>query len=182
MDNVMIYWVYSSQIYNSLSWSIMVQHPYFAHFLQLFYFLPPRHVLFLYSNAAISFLEWPNAAILKRPSNSAMDYQTADSEHALKRPRTFGMSDEVFPCLSYSFILFLHHSLMSCIFCWFWFILLMINILYIYPISFFLMFFFFASEFLMFCGARFQLEVIRMMTVKLLCFWINAMWMLIIEF
>lgn len=41
-----------------------------------------------------------NAAILKRPrtpptNNPAMDYQTADSEHVLKRPRPFGISDEV---------------------------------------------------------------------------------------
>ncbi|KAK4746755.1 hypothetical protein SAY87_025792 [Trapa incisa] len=36
-----------------------------------------------------------NAAILKRPANSPMDYQTADSEHALKRARPFGISDEV---------------------------------------------------------------------------------------
>ncbi|KAK0571561.1 hypothetical protein LWI29_018147 [Acer saccharum] len=40
------------------------------------------------------------AAMLKRPrtpptNNPAMDYQTADSEHVLKRPRPFGMSDEV---------------------------------------------------------------------------------------
>ncbi|KAJ9688694.1 hypothetical protein PVL29_014377 [Vitis rotundifolia] len=40
------------------------------------------------------------AAILKRPrtpptNNPAMDYQTADSEHVLKRPRPFGISDEV---------------------------------------------------------------------------------------
>ncbi|KAG6658615.1 hypothetical protein CIPAW_04G173900 [Carya illinoinensis] len=41
-----------------------------------------------------------NAAILKRPrtpptNNPAMDYQTADSEHVLKRSRPFGLSDEV---------------------------------------------------------------------------------------
>lgn len=41
-----------------------------------------------------------NAAILKRPrtpptNNPAMDYQTADSEHVLKRSRPFGISDEV---------------------------------------------------------------------------------------
>ncbi|XP_055960299.1 topless-related protein 4-like isoform X2 [Mercurialis annua] len=40
-----------------------------------------------------------NAAILKRPrtptNNPAMDYQTADSEHVLKRTRPFGISDEV---------------------------------------------------------------------------------------
>ncbi|XP_010250163.1 PREDICTED: protein TOPLESS-like [Nelumbo nucifera] len=41
-----------------------------------------------------------NAAILKRPrtpttNNPAMDYQTADSEHVLKRSRPLGMSDEV---------------------------------------------------------------------------------------
>ncbi|KAF5749629.1 topless-related protein 4 isoform X4 [Tripterygium wilfordii] len=40
-----------------------------------------------------------NTAILKRPrtppNNSAMDYQTADSEHMLKRSRPFGISDEV---------------------------------------------------------------------------------------
>ncbi|GMY35822.1 topless-related protein 4-like [Fagus crenata] len=40
-----------------------------------------------------------NAAILKRPrtptNNPAMDYQTADSEHVLKRSRPFGMPDEV---------------------------------------------------------------------------------------
>lgn len=40
------------------------------------------------------------AAILKRPrtpptNNPVMDYQTADSEHVLKRPRPFGISDEV---------------------------------------------------------------------------------------
>ncbi|KAL5769032.1 hypothetical protein ACOSQ2_015815 [Xanthoceras sorbifolium] len=40
------------------------------------------------------------AAISKRPrtpptNNPAMDYQTADSEHVLKRPRPFGISDEV---------------------------------------------------------------------------------------
>ncbi|KAL9339692.1 hypothetical protein Peur_068707 [Populus x canadensis] len=40
------------------------------------------------------------AAILKHPrtpptNNSAIDYQTADSEHVLKRPRPFGLSDEV---------------------------------------------------------------------------------------
>lgn len=40
------------------------------------------------------------AAILKRPrtpptNNPAMDYQTADSEHVLKRSRPFGLSDEV---------------------------------------------------------------------------------------
>ncbi|KAL2338400.1 hypothetical protein Fmac_012846 [Flemingia macrophylla] len=41
-----------------------------------------------------------NAAILKRPrtpptNNPAMDYQTADSDHVLKRTRPFGISDEV---------------------------------------------------------------------------------------
>ncbi|CAN6540784.1 unnamed protein product [Malus baccata var. baccata] len=40
-----------------------------------------------------------NAAILKRPrtpptSNPTMDYQTADSEHVLKRSRPFGITDE----------------------------------------------------------------------------------------
>lgn len=39
-------------------------------------------------------------AIVKRPrtpptNNPAVDYQTADSEHVLKRTRTFGISDEV---------------------------------------------------------------------------------------
>lgn len=37
--------------------------------------------------------------MLKRPrtptNNSAVDYQTADSEHMLKRSRPFGVSDEV---------------------------------------------------------------------------------------
>lgn len=41
------------------------------------------------------------AAILKRPrtptNNPAMDYQTADSEHVLKRTRPFGISDEAYP-------------------------------------------------------------------------------------
>ncbi|XP_030954605.1 topless-related protein 4-like [Quercus lobata] len=40
-----------------------------------------------------------NAAMSKRPrtptNNPAMDYQTADSEHVLKRARPFGMSDEL---------------------------------------------------------------------------------------
>ncbi|KAJ4708228.1 Topless-related protein [Melia azedarach] len=47
-------------------------------------------------------LTTPNnaAAIIKRPrtpptNNAAMDYQTADSEHVLKRSRPFGLSDEV---------------------------------------------------------------------------------------
>ena len=40
------------------------------------------------------------AALLKRPrtppaNNPAMDYQTADSDHVLKRSRPFGISDEV---------------------------------------------------------------------------------------
>lgn len=40
------------------------------------------------------------ASILKRPrtpsaNNLAMDYQTADSEHAFKRARPFGVSEEV---------------------------------------------------------------------------------------
>lgn len=46
------------------------------------------------------------SAILKRPrtppNNAAVDYQTADSEHALKRSRPFGMSDEV--VRNYSFV------------------------------------------------------------------------------
>lgn len=40
------------------------------------------------------------AALLKRPrtpNNPGMDYQTADSEHVLKRTRPFGISDEVGP-------------------------------------------------------------------------------------
>ncbi|PSS13871.1 Topless-related protein [Actinidia chinensis var. chinensis] len=41
-----------------------------------------------------------NPALLKRPrtppaNNSAVDYQTADSDHVLKRSRAFGMSNEV---------------------------------------------------------------------------------------
>nr|KAJ0202906.1 hypothetical protein LSAT_V11C500262900 [Lactuca sativa] len=41
-----------------------------------------------------------NSALLKRPrtpptNNPAVDYQTADSEHVLKRTRTFGISEEV---------------------------------------------------------------------------------------
>ena len=41
-----------------------------------------------------------DTALLKRPrtpptNNPAMDYQTADSEHVLKRSRPFGISDEV---------------------------------------------------------------------------------------
>ncbi|KAK9060713.1 hypothetical protein SSX86_021419 [Deinandra increscens subsp. villosa] len=41
-----------------------------------------------------------NSAILKRPrtpptNNPAVDYQTADSDHVLKRTRTFGISEEV---------------------------------------------------------------------------------------
>ncbi|KAE9462692.1 hypothetical protein C3L33_05400, partial [Rhododendron williamsianum] len=51
------------------------------------------------SAGPIGFTTPNNAAILKRPrtppNNAAVDYQTADSEHALKRSRPFGMSDEV---------------------------------------------------------------------------------------
>lgn len=46
--------------------------------------------------------------LLKRPrtpptNNPAVDYQTADSEHVLKRTRTFGISDEV--CIFWLFFL-----------------------------------------------------------------------------
>lgn len=37
------------------------------------------------------------------PTNLAMDYQTADSENVLKRPRLFGISEEVHYILSLSF-------------------------------------------------------------------------------
>ncbi|KAL6974158.1 Topless-related protein 4, variant 3 [Sarracenia purpurea var. burkii] len=52
------------------------------------------------SAGPIGFAAPNNAAILKRPrtpptNNAAVDYQTADSEHVLKRSRPFGMSDEV---------------------------------------------------------------------------------------
>ncbi|KAE9601801.1 putative transcription factor WD40-like family [Lupinus albus] len=51
------------------------------------------------SAGAIGFAAASNAAILKRPrtptNNPAMDYQTADSDHVLKRTRPFGISDEV---------------------------------------------------------------------------------------
>nr|XP_043628394.1 topless-related protein 4-like [Erigeron canadensis] len=48
----------------------------------------------------IDFAQPNNAALLKPPwtpptNNPALDYQTADSEHVLKRTRTFGISDEV---------------------------------------------------------------------------------------
>ncbi|XP_063945193.1 topless-related protein 4 isoform X5 [Daucus carota subsp. sativus] len=52
------------------------------------------------SAGPIGFNSSNNAALLKRPrtppSNSAaIDYQTADSEHVLKRSRPFGLSDDV---------------------------------------------------------------------------------------
>ncbi|XP_076912399.1 topless-related protein 4-like isoform X2 [Bidens hawaiensis] len=52
------------------------------------------------STVPIGFTPPNNAAMLKRPrtpptKNPAVDYQTADSEHTLKRTRTFGISDEV---------------------------------------------------------------------------------------
>ncbi|CAK9145377.1 unnamed protein product [Ilex paraguariensis] len=52
------------------------------------------------SAGPIGFIAPNNAAILKRPrtppaNNPAVDYQTADSEHVLKRSRPFGISDEV---------------------------------------------------------------------------------------
>ncbi|XP_059635124.1 topless-related protein 4-like isoform X1 [Cornus florida] len=52
------------------------------------------------SAGPIGFAAPNNAAILKRPrtpptNNPAADYQTADSEHVLKRSRPFGISDEV---------------------------------------------------------------------------------------
>ncbi|CAL0330486.1 unnamed protein product [Lupinus luteus] len=51
------------------------------------------------SAGAIGFAAANNAAILKRPrtptNNLAMDYQTADLDHVLKRTRPFGISDEV---------------------------------------------------------------------------------------
>lgn len=47
----------------------------------------------------------------KRPrtptNNPAMDYQTADSEHVLKRARPFGMSDEVPHIFFILFLLFM---------------------------------------------------------------------------
>ncbi|CAH1432821.1 unnamed protein product [Lactuca virosa] len=52
------------------------------------------------SAGPIGFAPPNNAAMLKRPrtppaNNPAVDYQTADSEHAFKRTRAFGISDEV---------------------------------------------------------------------------------------
>ncbi|KAL8209389.1 hypothetical protein R6Q57_006121 [Mikania cordata] len=52
------------------------------------------------SSVPIGFSLPNNAALLKRPrtpptTNPAVDYQTADSEHALKRTQTFGIPDEV---------------------------------------------------------------------------------------
>ncbi|XP_019150616.1 PREDICTED: topless-related protein 4-like [Ipomoea nil] len=51
------------------------------------------------SAGPIGFTPPSNAGILKRPrtptNNPAADYQTADSEHVLKRSRPFGISDEV---------------------------------------------------------------------------------------
>lgn len=49
------------------------------------------------------------AAILKRPrtpptNNPTMDYQTADSEHVLKRARPFGLSEEVLPSFLFFFL------------------------------------------------------------------------------
>lgn len=62
---------------------------------------------FLVASDAICIFSWTNfaATILKRPrsppaNNPAMDYQTADSDHVLKRSRPFGISDEV--CNQYS--------------------------------------------------------------------------------
>ncbi|XP_017258948.1 topless-related protein 4 isoform X1 [Daucus carota subsp. sativus] len=50
------------------------------------------------SAGLVSFNSSNNAALLKRPrtpiNNPAIDYQTADSEHVLKRPRPFGISDD----------------------------------------------------------------------------------------
>lgn len=55
------------------------------------------------------------AAILKRPrtpptNNPTMDYQTADSEHVLKRSRPFGLSEEV---LITSFLYFMYPTACS---------------------------------------------------------------------
>ncbi|KAH8481672.1 hypothetical protein H0E87_029239 [Populus deltoides] len=55
---------------------------------------------FLGANLLLLLCIFTAAAILKHPrtpptNNSAIDYQTADSEHVLKRPRPFGLSDEV---------------------------------------------------------------------------------------
>ncbi|KAC9488809.1 hypothetical protein E3N88_45745 [Mikania micrantha] len=52
------------------------------------------------SGGPLGFNPASNSAILKRPrtpptNNPAVDYQTADSEHVLKRTRAFGISDEV---------------------------------------------------------------------------------------
>ncbi|XP_071737204.1 topless-related protein 4-like isoform X1 [Rutidosis leptorrhynchoides] len=51
------------------------------------------------SAGPIGFAPPNSAALLKRPrtpptNNQAVDYQTADSEHVMKRTRTFGISDE----------------------------------------------------------------------------------------
>ncbi|XP_019183891.1 PREDICTED: topless-related protein 4-like isoform X1 [Ipomoea nil] len=52
------------------------------------------------SAGPIGFTPPSNAGLIKRPrtpptNNPPLDYQTADSEHVLKRPRPFGISDEV---------------------------------------------------------------------------------------
>lgn len=70
-----------------------------THFLFFFFFwlnvIYINKLIFFYSGCMV-------AAILKRPrtpptNNPSMDYQTADSEHVLKRSRPFGLSDEVVP-------------------------------------------------------------------------------------
>lgn len=51
------------------------------------------------SYCSLFYLYFVIASMLKRPrtptTNPAVDYQTADSEHVLKRTRPFGLSEEV---------------------------------------------------------------------------------------
>ena len=62
--------------------------------------IPTDFFLLFFLFVHIMYLLVMIGAILKRPrtpptNNPAMDYQTADSEHVLKRSRPFGVTDEV---------------------------------------------------------------------------------------
>ena len=67
--------------------------------------LIPHPNLFSHSLLTVSMLKHPRTP----PTNSlAMDYQTADSESVLKRPRPFGISDGVLTA-AYSFFILRFH-------------------------------------------------------------------------
>ena len=92
IDTMLLKWSWFNILYQRI-WLVIQSLLHCAFPINFYGFLSANLLLIL-------FCMFPAAAILKRPrtppaNNPGIDYQTADSEHVLKRPRPFGLSDEV---------------------------------------------------------------------------------------